>query len=458
MVTIKSVLSVYFTALAVFAADVRLDEGSAAPGAAGFKFTNVPKPSRSDAAAKALFTIVDGVVDPNSGGLAALNDGRLPTTDDQPNRNFFFNANSQGGRLLLDLGKTIAIKQINTYSWHRDVRAAQIFTVYGSDSVVSAGTAPKRGTDPASVGWKRIREVKLGQQNEPGGQFAASISGDVGNYRFLLFDIEATKKDDPFAQTFYSEIDVIDRDAPALAEREDEPEPKESKQVVEFEAEGRKYKFTFDTTVAPQLAPWVDEKLVPVVKEWYPKLVAMLPSEGYTAATNVTVRFRTDMDGTPASAGGTFINCNAPWFEKELKREALGAVVHEMVHTVQNYGLARRNNPNATRTPGWIVEGIPDYIRWFLYEPQTKGAEITSRNLARAKYDASYRITGNFIDWVVRKYDKDIVRKLNAEARAGRYKEELWKDYTGKTLPELGEEWRKDHETRLGAASNVSAP
>lgn len=242
---------------------------------------------------------------------------------------------------------------------------------------------------------------------------------------------------------------MIDRDAPVVAEAETEPEPKESKQVVEFEGEGRKHKFTFDTTMAPELAGWVDEKLVPVVKEWYPKLVGMLPSEGYSAATNVTIRFRDDMGGTPASAGGSFINCNAQWFEKELKREALGAVVHEMVHVVQNYGWGRRGNSNATRTPGWIVEGIPDYIRWFLYEPETKGAEITSRNLARAKYDASYRVTGNFIDWVVRKYDKEIVRKLNAAARAGKYNEELWKEYTGKTVQELGEEWRKEHEERL---------
>ena len=221
---------------------------------------------------------------------------------------------------------------------------------------------------------------------------------------------------------------MIDRDAPVVAETDSEPERKESKQVVEFDADGRQYKFTFDTTVAPDLAPWVNEKLVPVVKEWYPKLVAMLLSEGYTSASNVLVRFHDDMGGTPASAGGSFINCNAQWFEKELKREALGAVVHEMVHVVQNYGWGRRGNPNATRTPGWIVEGIPDYIRWFLYEPQTKGAEITSRNLARAKYDASYRVTGNFLNWVMQKHDTNIVQKLNAAGRAGKYNESLWKE------------------------------
>jgi len=108
--------------------------------------------------------------------------------------------------------------------------------------------------------------------------------------------------------------------------------------------------------------------------------------------------------------------------------------------------------------PGWLVEGIPDYIRWFLYEPQTKGAEITTNGLARAKYDASYRITGNFLNWVTQKYDTNVVQKLNAAGRAGKYQEELWKEYTGKTVQELGEEWKKFHAERLGIAVTVPKP
>src|SRR6185436_15169029 len=151
-----------------------------------------------------------------------------------------------------------------------------------------------------------------------------------------------------------------------------------------------------DTTIAPDLTEWAEKELAPVVQQWYPKIVKMLPSEGYEAPTNVTIRFRDDMGGTPASAGGGRINCNAGWFKRNLKGEARGSVVHEMVHVVQNYGLARRANPNATRMPGWLVEGLADYIRWFLYEPESKGAEITPRNFERAKFDASYRVTGNF--------------------------------------------------------------
>jgi hypothetical protein len=225
-----------------------------------------------------------------------------------------------------------------------------------------------------------------------------------------------------------------------------------------FDAEEGKYHFTIDATAAPDLMDWADMELRPVVVEWYPKLVAMLPSDGFQPRTNVTLRFRNDMGGTPASASGDRINMNSSWFRKELKREARGAVVHEMVHVIQNYGRVRRTDPDATRPPGWLVEGIADYIRWFLFEPETRGAEITRRNLARATYDASYRITGNFLDWVTKEYDSEIVRRLNAAARNGMYKEQLWVEYTGKTVQQLSDEWIKANQARLGSAAPDTAP
>jgi hypothetical protein len=114
---------------------------------------------------------------------------------------------------------------------------------------------------------------------------------------------------------------------------------------------------------------------------------------------------------------------------------------------VQNYGSANRSR--ASRPPGWLVEGIADYIRWFLYEPQAQGAEITRHNIARAQFDSSYRVTGNFLNWVTQNHEQEIVRKLNAAAREGKYDEKLWRDLTGKTLQELGAEWKNYHEQRI---------
>ena len=214
-----------------------------------------------------------------------------------------------------------------------------------------------------------------------------------------------------------------------------------------------KYTITIDSSEAPDLCGWVETNLKPVVTEWYPKLVEMLPSEGYEAPQQFTITLDKDAKGV-AFAGGGKITCAVDWFRKNLEGEAVGAVVHEMVHIVQNYGWGRRNTPQEERkrTPGWITEGIPDYIRWFLYEPETKGAEITARNLSRAKYDGNYRISGNFINWVVQTYDKEIAKKINAAARAAKYSDDLWKEYTGKTIEELGAEWKEMHEKRLKAA------
>jgi hypothetical protein len=50
---------------------------------------------------------------------------------------------------------------------------------------------------------------------------------------------------------------------------------------------------------------------------------------------------------------------------------------------------------------------------------------------------------------VTEKYDKDIVKKLNAAARARKYDEEMWKTSSGHTLQELGEEWKKSVQEEL---------
>ena len=191
-----------------------------------------------------------------------------------------------------------------------------------------------------------------------------------------------------------------------------------------------KYEIVFDTSQVPEIKPWVDKTLKPVCAEWYPKIVEMLPSEGYTAPRRFTIVFHKDMPGV-ANAGGTRVNCAGPWFMKNLKGEAAGAVVHELVHIVQQYPRVR---DRAKRNPGWLVEGLADYIRWMLYEPAEKRRRI---NPARAKYTDSYHVTGAFLDHVVRTHDKEFVKKLNAVMRQGKYTPDVWKELTGKTVDEL---------------------
>jgi hypothetical protein len=44
---------------------------------------------------------------------------------------------------------------------------------------------------------------------------------------------------------------------------------------------------------------------------------------------------------------------------------------------------------------------------------------------------------------------KNIVRKLNAAAHQGKYNEELWKEATGHTVQELGDEWKRSLEKKI---------
>src|SRR5690349_16618618 len=163
-----------------------------------FKFRDVPSPAINDAAATAKLKLIDGELDPNGAALTALTDGRLPTDEDEPGANVFFNTGSSGGRFRMDLGKSMDIAQINSYSWHPNTRGPQLYKLYAAEGTEPGlNLDPKRGVDPATVGWKFIALVNtLPQQGEDGGQYGVSVrdaSGSLGKYRYLLFDCYVTE-------------------------------------------------------------------------------------------------------------------------------------------------------------------------------------------------------------------------------------------------------------------------
>ena len=179
-----------------------------------FKFQQVTLPSRDDRGAQARMVLIDGRLDPNGADLNALIDGRLPADEDEPGANLFFNAGSFGGRIRMDWNTPVEITQVNTYSWHSDTRAPQLYKLYGSDGAArNFDGAPKRGIDPSNCGWKLIATVStIPDRGEEGGQYAVQITdpgGTLGKYRYLLFDIYPSEIIDNWGNTFYSEIDVI---------------------------------------------------------------------------------------------------------------------------------------------------------------------------------------------------------------------------------------------------------
>lgn len=193
---------------------VAIDHNTGSSATSDFRFKNVPSPVLHNAAAKAKLSLVVGKQDPNGGSLSVLTDGALPTNEDEPLANFFFDAGSDGGRILMDLGEAIEIAQVNTYSWHADTRGPQVYNLYASDGAdPKFNTEPDANTNPAACGWTLIAEVDTRpQRGDSGGQYGVSISdsrGTLGKFRYLLFDSVPTETDDPWGNTFYSEVDVV---------------------------------------------------------------------------------------------------------------------------------------------------------------------------------------------------------------------------------------------------------
>ena len=429
----------------------RVEAARATPA---FAIPEAPAPSRDDLAAHAVYSLIDGQRDPNGGDLDKLSDGALPKSADDPAGNFFFAAGSDGGRLLVDLGAAADIRQINTYSWHRGSRGPQVYKVYASDGQGTDFVAkPQRPADPAKAGWQLVASVDTRAEGANGGQFAVSIADPaaaLGHFRYLLFDVNRTEDRDTFGNTFFSEIDVLDKAAPIAAAAAEAPVLQQITKSVEIEGGIR---FTVETTETPDLTEWTNKELIPVMEKWYPILVKMLPSEGFTAPRTFSVNFTDEYKGVAATAGNR-VMCAPPWFRKQLKGEAIGAVVHELVHVVQQYGRIPRGG---ARPPGWLVEGMCDYIRWYLYEPESHGADLRPSDVGRARYDGSYRLTANFLNFVVNKYDKDLLQEVNAAMREGKYTAEFWKTHTGKPVEELAEEWKKAIEAGDGVTKKKSS-
>jgi hypothetical protein len=447
------------TAFASAGVKVTVAHNDAEHSTADFKFKDVPAPAKVSAATAAKFRVVDGEKDDAGGDLDVLHDGKLPTEADLPAANFFFNQGTEGGRLCIDLGVPTDVKQINTYSWHPDTRAPQVYTLYGAEgNAPKFNSSPSKDVDPTTCGWKLIAKVDTRPKTgDAGGQYGVSISdttGLVGKFRYLLLAATPTETDDAFGNTFFSEISVVS--SGDAAEMLTAPKPAADQPgVKQLSIEHGKYTVTVDTTETPDLTDWANNQLDPVVIEWYPKLVAMLPSDGYSAPTHFSITFRADKPGEKgwvANTGGTRINCSHAFYIKQLKGEAIGSIIHEMVHVVQQYGAFRANRPRRTNTPGWLTEGIPDYIRWYKFEPKAGGADISKRGYDKARYDGMYRISANFLNYVVGKYDKDLIREVNAALRDGTYTDDLFPKLTGKSLDELNTEWKADLARKLGIA------
>ncbi len=156
-------------------------------------------------------------------------------------------------------------------------------------------------------------------------------------------------------------------------------------------------------------------------EEWFPLICRFLATDDWTPPETVRLVLKKDLKAPGATSGAT-IQLSLRWIADHP--DDFGMVIHELTHVIQNY-------PPGPKQPGWLVEGIADYIRYWKYEPELPRRRVDG---TRASYRDGYGTTGAFLAWIVARHDKRIVRRLDAALRAQAYSEELFREATGKSL------------------------
>jgi hypothetical protein len=172
----------------------------------------------------------------------------------------------------------------------------------------------------------------------------------------------------------------------------------------------------------PKLSQTVKSRMVEAFFTVYPKLAAE-----YNVNTRKEVTFFVDTAYTGvAEAANGRVRFSDHWLR--LHPGDIDVVTHEVMHIVQSY-------PNHSG-PGWLTEGIADYVRYRFGVDNAGGGWSLPNYQAAQHYTNSYRITARFLAWVETK-TPGAVKKLDAAMRSSTYSPGLWKELTGKNVDEL---------------------
>ncbi|OOQ59006.1 basic secretory protein-like protein [Mucilaginibacter pedocola] len=169
------------------------------------------------------------------------------------------------------------------------------------------------------------------------------------------------------------------------------------------------------------------EKLISTFFTVYPKIV-----KEYNKKSLKTVQFFIDTayHGVAATDNGRVVF--SPAYMMKHPND-IDVVTHEVMHIAQDYG--------DTNGPGWLTEGIADYVR----NEHGVANEAAKWRLpaykATQNYDNAYRTTAAFLLWVETKVKKGTVKKLDGIMRKHAYTDNTWKDVTGKSVDELWKEY-----------------
>jgi alpha-mannosidase len=173
----------------------------------GFAAVSVP-PGRTGRAIRDGVTVrVAGGLQPhgNSGGgdglLPRLTDGDVAQNDDDTGRCVWFD--NGAGRFVMDLGESVPLVGVRTYSWHKSNRAPQVFSLWAAAGETMPAAAFTRGE---GSGWTLLGKVDTAPLGE-GGCHLSSITGragaPLGTYRWLLWTCTEAGEG-----TFFTELEA----------------------------------------------------------------------------------------------------------------------------------------------------------------------------------------------------------------------------------------------------------
>jgi hypothetical protein len=183
-----------------------------------------------------------------------------------------------------------------------------------------------------------------------------------------------------------------------------------------------KYTLTF-VNQDPTLAPTVKQKLIDAFFKTYPAEAKRFNKD---AVKQVTVTIDTAYTGVAYAHNGK-ITISSAWLHK--RPEDIDVITHEGMHLVQAYP------PKSG--PGWLTEGIADYVRYKFGVNNAAGNWSLPDLTDKHRYDNSYRITARFLVWAEKNANKKLVNELDKRMRNQTYSPEVWKELTGKTVQEL---------------------
>lgn len=210
----------------------------------------------------------------------------------------------------------------------------------------------------------------------------------------------------PVAAAADNEKNAAPTQPPADAKAEVRTVTKVSAKIGPEEAD--RFEVLLDFNDAPEAKEWALSAANYGIK-WYPKLCELLASDEFEPAKEVTLVFK-PMDGVAHTSGST-ITISSNWIREHP--EDLGMVAHELVHVVQNYGRGDGDN----EAPGWLTEGIADYVRYYVVEPDSEQAGFDHD---RSDYKAGYQPAAGLLNWIEHRRP-GAVAKLNALLREGTY-------------------------------------